>query len=267
MARYRSDLEDREYYETEERRRRESPWRYDEPYARSRRSLADYDRGDYGRGRFGERAGYEHNEPRYTETPGAREQHDYGYSRAPDREYSRQRFGLPERFRSRLRCRDIMTRDLAVASKENTLQQVAEMMKEEDTGVIPIIEYKSSSGNGQANLDENRINRQPSLLGLITDRDIGIRAVAEGKDCSTTRAGEVMTTDILTARPNERVVDVLRKMGDKQVRRIPVVGENGNLLGMISLGDIALETEADQELAEALEEISKKSSFWNRLFW
>lgn len=62
------------------------------------------------------------------------------------------------------------------------------------------------------------------------------------------------------------MVDVLRKMGDKQVRRIPVVSENGSLRGMISLGDIALETDADRELADALEDISKKSGFWGRIF-
>jgi CBS-domain-containing membrane protein len=75
-----------------------------------------------------------------------------------------------------------------------------------------------------------------------------------------------MSTDILTARPDDRVVDVIRKMADKQVRRIPAVSENGYLRGMISMGDIALETEADMELGEALEEISKKSSFWSRIF-
>jgi CBS-domain-containing membrane protein len=75
-----------------------------------------------------------------------------------------------------------------------------------------------------------------------------------------------MSTDIHTAHPNDRVVDVIRKMGSKQVRRIPVVSENGNLRGMVSMGDIALETEADRELAEALEDISKESSFWSRIF-
>jgi len=62
------------------------------------------------------------------------------------------------------------------------------------------------------------------------------------------------------------VVDVIRKMGDKQVRRIPVVSESGNLRGMVSMGDIAVETEADRELAEALEDISKETTFWGKLF-
>jgi len=62
------------------------------------------------------------------------------------------------------------------------------------------------------------------------------------------------------------VVDVIRKMGNKQVRRIPVVSESGNLRGMVSMGDIAVETEADRELAEALEDISKETTFWGKLF-
>jgi CBS domain-containing protein len=93
-----------------------------------------------------------------------------------------------------------------------------------------------------------------------------IRAVAEGKDMRLTRAEEIMTTDIYSARPNDRVIDVIRKMGDKQVRRIPVLDDNNNLLGIISMADIALETEEDRELAEALEEISSGSSFWSKIF-
>jgi len=75
-----------------------------------------------------------------------------------------------------------------------------------------------------------------------------------------------MTTNVSTARPHDRVVDVIRKMGDKQVRRIPVVSENGNLRGIISMGDIAVETEADRELADALEDISREPSFWGKIF-
>ncbi len=75
-----------------------------------------------------------------------------------------------------------------------------------------------------------------------------------------------MSTKVHAARPHERVVDVIRKMGKKQVRRIPVVNESGNLLGIVSMGDIAVETEADRELADALEDISRESSFWSKLF-
>ena len=162
-----------------------------------------------------------------------------------------------------------MTRDLAVATRDTTLLEVARMMKQEDTGVIPVVEYDVPSGNGRTEGErkyEGRNYTRGKLIGLITDRDIVIRAVAENKDCASARAEDIMSVDITTAQPNDRVVDVIRKMGDKQVRRIPVTNEHGYLVGMISMADIALETRHDRELAEAIEEISKGSSFWNRIF-
>jgi CBS domain-containing protein len=160
-----------------------------------------------------------------------------------------------------------MTRDLAVATRDTPLVEVGMMMKDEDTGVIPVVDFQAN-GNG-SELGDRQARRGYTygrLIGLVTDRDIIVRAVADNKECRTTRAEEVMSDDLYTAHPNDRVVDVLKKMGDRQVRRIPVISENGSLRGMISLGDIALETEADRELADALEDISKKSNFWGRIF-
>ena len=170
-----------------------------------------------------------------------------------------------------------MTRDLAVATRDTTLPEVALMMKQEDTGVIPVVEYDVMGGNGRTTEtdrdDRDRDDRQyetrssrGKLVGLITDRDIVIRAVAEGKDCNNTRAEDIMSVDIHTARPNDRVVDVIRMMANKQVRRIPVVNDNRYLVGMISMADIAQEVDDDRELGETLEEISKNTSFWNRVF-
>ena len=270
MARYRNDEDERDFDPRREREhyRREALGSYDEPYIR--RYEADR-RPDYNQGRFGERAQYERDEPRYSE-PRDRLRDDWrrsslydirgDLSSGRDRQYSRD-------FRSRLRCRDIMTRDLAVATRDTPLTQVALMMKQEDTGVIPVADY-DTAGNGRAKTDANydpRSNHaRGKLMGLITDRDIAIRAVAEGKECGATRAEDIMSTDIHTAAPNDRVVDVIRKMGNKQVRRIPVVNDNGYLVGMISMADVAIETPEDRELSDALEDISKGSSFWNRIF-
>jgi len=270
MARYEKDPEN--YYEREERRRRESPAQYDERYDRRSRSLGNYDETDYPRGRFGERADYRDNEPRYT-----------GYTRGEpelrpsrvDDEYVRDRFGERVRFgereksRSRLRARNIMTRELAVAVRDNTLHQVARMMKDEDTGVIPVVEYDGDGATKENQSTRERMGNGYAygrLIGLITDRDIVLRAVSEGKDPGSVRTADAMSTSVETASPTDRVVDVLHKMAAKQVRRIPVVGDNGRLLGMISLGDIALEIEADTELANAIEEISKESTFWRKIF-
>ena len=303
MARYKNDLDDerdRDYYPREERYRRESLGASDEPYSSQRRfdqeqqqrqqdwRPSDYNRfserseggrlGERGdRSRFGERAEYEYNEPRYSEQRG-RFRGDEGrrsslYDIRGDLgtgRWGENRSTERSTERSRLRCRDIMTRDLAVATRETSLTEVALMMKQEDTGVIPVVEYDVRPGNG--NGEEagrkyaGRNYSRGKLVGLITDRDIVIRAISEGKDCTSVRAEDIMSVDIHTVHPNDRVVDVIRKMGDKQVRRIPVVNENTYLVGMISMADVAVETREDHELAEALEDISKGSSFWNRIF-
>jgi CBS domain-containing protein len=278
MARYRNDLDDdRDDYRREERMRRDTMGAFDEPYSSRNRFEQDW-RPDYNRGgRFGERAEYEYDEPRYSEQRGRFRDEgrrsslydvrgDLSSNRWRERDY---RGSLHTTERSRLRCRDIMTRDLAVATRDTAVVEVALMMKQEDTGVIPVVEYDVTPGNGRSENDRQSNGRNYSrgkLLGLITDRDIVIRCVAEGKDCTQARAQDIMTVDVYTAHPNDRVVDVIRKMGQKQVRRIPVCNENGYLVGMISMADVAVETREDQELADALEEISKGTSFWNRIF-
>lgn len=285
MARYRNDLDDeRGYYPREERFRREGFGTYDEPTTRRR----EFDRREeFGRGRFGERAEYDNDEPRYSNYRENRDRWNEGNRRWDEGRRStlddlrgdlstRRRDDRYTAERSRLRCRDIMTKDLAVAQRETQLTQVALMMKQEDTGVIPVVEYDVMSGNGRtADNDrddrddrrhDNRSYSRGKLLGLITDRDIVLRGVAEGKELTTTRAEDIMSVDIHTVRPNDRIVDVIHMMADKQVRRIPVVNENNYLVGMISMADVALETRDDRELGEALEEISKSTSFWNRVF-
>lgn len=272
MARYRNEMEDeRDYYPREERMRRENFGAYDEPF-RDRRQFETERRPDYNRGRFGERAEYDRDEPRYADYGGERFREDNRRSSLDDMRGDLSRWRDRDRYsseRSRLRCREIMTRDLVVATRDTTLTEIARMMKQEDVGVIPVVEYDApAAGNGQT--DERRYEgrnyTRGKLIGLITDRDIVVRAVADNKDCASVRGEDIMSVDIYTAKPNDRVVDVIRKMGDKQVRRIPVCNDNGYLVGMISMADVALETRQDRELSEAIEEISKGASFWNRLF-
>jgi CBS domain-containing protein len=278
MARYRNDMDDdRDYYARDENLRRENfGGGYDDRY-RANRQFDTERRPDYSRGRFGERAEYNYDEPRYAENRGVErfrdenrrsalyEGRDLSSSTWRDRDYQ----NAPER--SRLRCRDIMTRDLAVATRDTTLPEIALMMKQEDTGVIPVVEY-DVQGNGRTDANANerkyegRNYTRGKLTGLITDRDIVVRAVADNKDCASVRAEDVMSVDIHTAHPNDRVVDVIRKMGDKQVRRIPITNDNGYLVGMVSMADVALETREDRELSDAIEDISKGSTFWNRVF-
>lgn len=258
---------------------------YDESYGARGRGLGggrDLDRReDYGRGGYGEQADYRYDESRYGGTSGRRggERYDDRSAYEEGRDYLRRQFGDRGRGRgserSRLKCRDIMTKDVTVATRDTSLEEVARMMRDEDTGVIPVVERQDATttttdtggeGAGAGGRTDTRTYGNGRLVGLITDRDIVIRAIAEGKDARSTRAEEIMTDDIHTAQPNDRVIDVIRKMGDKQVRRIPVVDSGGNLRGIISMADIALETEEDRELADALEEISSGSSFWSKIF-
>ena len=258
---------------------------YDDPYgARSRPGGGGggrpYGRDDHERGGYGERATYRSDERRnYSghydageRRPQREDERGDGRSGYEDgRDYGRGRKEERGRgaTRSHVRCRDIMTRDVTVATRETTLQEVAAMMRDEDTGVIPVVERQDAQATEEAAGDgrgDTRTKGNGRLVGLITDRDIVVRALAEGKDARTTRVEEVMTTDIHTAQPNDRVIETIRKMGDKQVRRIPVVDDQSNLRGIISMADVALETEEDRELADALEEISSGASFWSKIF-
>ncbi|HMQ03280.1 MAG TPA: CBS domain-containing protein [Pyrinomonadaceae bacterium] len=146
--------------------------------------------------------------------------------------------------KARLKCRDIMTSSLTTATRANTLKEVAAMMRDGDMGSVPVVE-------------------DGKLVGIVTDRDIVVRALAEGKECSTSVA-DAMTTDIFSVKPDDFAFEAVRMMGDKQVRRIPVVDDEGSLAGIIAMADIALEMEDEKEIAETLEEISSGTGFWNK---
>jgi CBS domain-containing protein len=287
MSRYRGDWDDDFYAgEPRPRRRDEGPefgpprgrYEYDErDAARGGRPFGvrgDYDDRSYGRGDYYRDDFYTGRRDAGRELPDER---DYGRGR-DEREYGhrpppppREEYGRGRRrgaTRSHLRCRDIMTRDVTVAARDTTLEEVARMMRDEDTGVIPVVEQGETPSDSVTEVQRvpARTNSNGRLVGLITDRDIVVRAIAEGRDARATRAEEVMTSELHSVRPNDRVIEAIRRMGDKQVRRLPVVDREGNLRGIISMADIALETEADRELGEALEEISSGASFWNRIF-
>ena len=145
---------------------------------------------------------------------------------------------------SRRKCSEIMTKSVKTASRDTPVRDVALMMRDGDMGSVPVIE------GGR-------------LVGIVTDRDIVVRAVADGKDASTP-VGDAMTTEIYSVRPDDFVFEAVRIMGDKQVRRIPVVTEDGQLAGIIAMADVALETEDQREIAETLEEISSGTGFWSK---
>ncbi len=145
---------------------------------------------------------------------------------------------------ARRRCREIMTANVQTATRAMTLREVARLMRDGDMGAMPVVE------NGK-------------LVGIVTDRDIVVRAIAEGKNADAP-VGDVMTTEIFSVKPDDFVFEAIRLMGDKQIRRIPVTSETGELAGIIAMADIALEMEDEREIAETLEEISSGASFWKK---
>jgi CBS domain-containing protein len=144
----------------------------------------------------------------------------------------------------RRRCSEIMTRSVKTAGRAMSLREVAGLMRDGDMGSIPVVE-------------------DGKLVGIVTDRDIVVRAVAEGRDADAP-IGEVMTAEVFSARENDFVFEAIRLMGDKQVRRVPIVNQAGELVGIIAMADVALETEDEREIAETLEEISSGAGFWRK---
>ncbi len=145
---------------------------------------------------------------------------------------------------ARRRCREIMTGNVQTAAREMTLREVAAIMRDGDMGAVPVVEAGK-------------------LVGIVTDRDIVVRAIAGGKNADTP-IGDVMTTEIFSVKPDDFVFEAIRLMGDKQIRRVPVVSETGELAGIIAMADVALEMEDEREIAETLEEISSGAGFWKK---
>ena len=144
--------------------------------------------------------------------------------------------------RGTLRCRDIMTADVNTATGDMPIAEVAVLMRDTDVGSLPVVE------GGK-------------LAGIVTDRDIVVRAIAEGRGADTP-VKEAMTTELFSVGPDDPVFQAIRIMGERQVRRIPVVNADGSLAGIIAMADVVLQTEDDREIAETLEEISSGSAFW-----
>jgi CBS domain-containing protein len=129
---------------------------------------------------------------------------------------------------------EVMTTNVKVVRPDDTVQNAARMMADMDVGAIPVC-------------DGDR------LQGMITDRDITIRATAEGRG-GNTPVRDVMTSDVVWCSAEDDSQEVLNRMADAQIRRIPVVDQDRNLVGIVALGDLAIEDE--ENVDEALRDIS-----------
>ncbi|MCX6345752.1 MAG: CBS domain-containing protein [Armatimonadetes bacterium] len=136
---------------------------------------------------------------------------------------------------------DIMSTELVTCSPNDTIYQVAKKLQQKDIGSCPIV-------------DQNR------LVGIVTDRDITVRAVSKDLDVHNMRVGDIMTTNLVVGSPSMSLEEACILMADHQVRRLPIV-ENDKLVGIIAQADLAIDLEEDELLAETLEKISEPSHF------
>ncbi len=139
-----------------------------------------------------------------------------------------------------MKVRELMRAEPSTLGPDATLGEAATLMKQEDCGAIPIVE------DGR-------------LVGIITDRDIVIRAIAAGKDPRSTRISDVMSADPVTIRSDADAKEAERVMADRQIRRLPVC-DDGKLAGILVIGQLARHEGDDKTVGETLKEISEPKS-------
>jgi Predicted signal-transduction protein containing cAMP-binding and CBS domains len=142
-----------------------------------------------------------------------------------------------------MRARDIMTRDPECCRPDQTARDAAQVMRDRDCGCVPIVDDAGA------------------VVGIVTDRDLAVRAIATGKE-STTKLNDLMTASASCCGPDDDLRDVEQKMAELQIRRIPIVDASGRCLGIISQADIARASATDspvteQEIALVVEKISQ----------
>jgi CBS domain-containing protein len=132
---------------------------------------------------------------------------------------------------------DLMTSNPRTVASSASVVEAARIMKDEDAGIVPVVD-------------------DDQLVGTVTDRDIAVRVVAEGKDPQATKVSEIASRELVTIDPQQDLDEALRLMAKHQVRRLPVVEEDGKLVGILAQADIARHA-SDSQTGELVEEISK----------
>lgn len=143
------------------------------------------------------------------------------------------------------KCSEVMTRDPACCLPNDSISQVAQIMKQEDVGSVPVVESKESR----------------RLVGIVTDRDIVVKVLAggaRGADAATVR--EAMTGNPASCRETEDVDRAVQLMADRQVRRMPIVDRDDRLVGIIAQADVATRVNRDHKTGELVEAISEPNT-------
>jgi CBS domain-containing protein len=133
--------------------------------------------------------------------------------------------------------RELMTKNPRSLESGSSVIEAARLMRDEDVGIVPIVEGEK-------------------LIGTVTDRDIATRVVAEGKSPDSTSVGEIASRELVTIDPQQDLDEALRLMARHQVRRLPVVEEDGKLVGIVAQADIARNA-SDEQTGDLVEDISK----------
>ncbi len=142
------------------------------------------------------------------------------------------------------KCREVMTGDPVCCVTTDTVARIAKLMKTENIGSVPICEDRHGK----------------KLLGIVTDRDLALQVVAESRDARSTKVQDIMTRQPLTCRAEDDLQTALDAMEKHQVRRIPVVDDDGRMIGMISQADVAVRSNQPEKTAEVVQEISKSQA-------
>ena len=132
--------------------------------------------------------------------------------------------------------RDVMTENVKSAEPSTSVREAARLMAGEDIGPVPVVEGER-------------------LVGIVTDRDLVVRVIAEGKDPDSTTVGEIVSADVVTVSPDQDLDEALKLLARHQVRRIPVV-ENDRLVGIVAQADVARQGD-DSKTGETVEQISR----------
>jgi CBS domain-containing protein len=139
-----------------------------------------------------------------------------------------------------MKVKDVMTKSVVSLNSEDSVERAAQLMKEHNIGAVPVCQGDK-------------------VIGIITDRDVALRSVASGKDSRSQNVREIMSSNPVTGTQDMDVQDASRIMSERQLRRLPIV-DNENLVGVVSLGDIAIRPNLDQEAEQALSSISEPST-------
>jgi CBS domain-containing protein len=139
------------------------------------------------------------------------------------------------------KCSDVMTKNPSCCLATDSVTKAAQWMRDEKVGSIPVVEN----------------DKTKKLIGIVTDRDLTLEVIANGRDAKTTKVSDVMTQDVITCNADDDVQKAVDAMAENQLRRIPVVDADQKIVGIISQADVATRIDEPQETAKMVKEISQ----------